>query len=53
MQQQHPLCQFEFEDFKKSKTVRCDFCFTLDSRVCLGGSHKRRGALQGNIVYLP
>ena len=50
MQQQHPYCQFEFEDYE-IKTVGCDVCFTLDRRFCLGGSHKRhKDPLQGNII---
>mmetsp|Transcript_7680 Transcript_7680/g.10884 ORF Transcript_7680/g.10884 Transcript_7680/m.10884 type:complete len:489 (-) Transcript_7680:211-1677(-) len=39
--EQHPYCRCEFEDFKESKIVRCDVCFALDGRTCLGGSHKR------------
>ena len=42
--EQHPNCRCEFEDFKESHTLvaRCDVCFTLDGRTCIGGVHKRR-----------
>jgi hypothetical protein len=42
--EQHPNCRCEFEDFKESNTLiaRCDVCFTLDGRSCIGGVHKRR-----------
>ena len=42
--EQHPNCRCEFEDFKESNTliVKCEVCFTLDRRTCIGGVHKSR-----------
>ena len=54
--EQHPNCRCKFEDFKESNslTVRCDVCFTLDGRTCIGGVHKRREQLAptpGNYLH--
>ena len=50
---QHPNCQCEFEDFKESLTAsRCDVCFILDGRHCLGGCHKRhRIPVEGDLFH--
>ena len=55
--EQHPNCRCEFEDFKESNTLiaRCDVCFTLDGRTCIGGVHKRReqpAPAPGNYIIL-
>ena len=50
MEQQHPNCRCEFEDFKVDNNllVRCEVCFTMDGRTSIGGAHKR--AQPGNPV---
>ena len=40
---QHEECNLFLEDFEKSeRSQRCDGCFALDGRTCLGVSHKRK-----------
>ena len=45
MTTRHPNCNRCLNDFPFDKQdLRCEVCFALDGRVCLGGSHPRADA---------